>query len=187
MLELTAAEAALIAILNTELDTALEEGVSDEVLAEIVEAMPGYEASKHIKTGQVLTDYSPQVRILPNTTIAALLTSVRPTWTNFTLNAPWAAYGSGSYATPGYWLDWLGNLHFRGVVAGGTEFTSIATLSAAFRPNANRLVSALGMIGAATVPVLLDISASTGNITTNIVPAGTYVLLNLDGLTIRML
>jgi hypothetical protein len=54
-------------------------------------------------------------------------------WQTPTLLNSWANYSS-SFNPAGYWLDALSIVHFRGVIAGGSQGTTIFTLPAGYRP-----------------------------------------------------
>jgi hypothetical protein len=88
--------------------------------------------------------------------VVALLNSTA--WTTLTLTAPWANYGFG-WATAAY--QKVGDtVRVRGLIAGGTSGSTIATLPAGFRPTGGTITSAQLDFGSGYQTARLDVSTS---------------------------
>lgn len=112
-------------------------------------------------------------------TLQGLVVDRKPIYANLLLNSPWVAFG-GAANVPGFYRDALGRVFLRGLVASGTNATTIATLPAGFRPQATNLYSCVGSVGTEQA-VRVDVTAAGAIITLS--TAGTFLYLSLDGIS----
>lgn len=185
-LELNSNQNAVITALETSLEEAFMNGVTFESNP-VISSVLNYFLAQYQPLGDLPEDVRAYIKASFKSTIAAYLKALDNTvltWTNLTPNAGsgWAVVGGRPL--PAYRKDLTKTVYLKGVVAGGTEFTTVTTLPSEAWPPEPWTVPVYGTIGGTQVLTAVEVG-TTGNVVVPPSPVGTYTLLNLDGVFFR--
>lgn len=105
-------------------------------------------------------------------------TTVFDSWTTPTFANSWVNYDAGTNAQAGYWKDFLGIVHLKGLVKDGSAVpTSVFTLPAGYRPLGHESFAVASSAGYGRIDVL-----STGVVN---IAVGSTTWTSLSGITFR--
>lgn len=182
---ISAAEAAILANIDSFLEEAFKEGVSDGNPTLLIESLLGYPEAEHQKIGEYVHDQRSLVKGPFKAALMAMLKCARPDWVPITLNSADGWEQSAAVNTASCSIDIFGRVLLRGAVQGGPDNTVVGTLPAGYAPTALSLFPAVGFISAAKVDTYVAI-LTNGNIVVPGSPSGTYSGLSLEGINYRV-
>ncbi len=136
-LQLTAAEKAVIDSLEPQLETGFMTGANYTPFLQVVPPLEGYDKPMIIQGVDKTAEFKPLIKGPFKMLIAALLKGLQGWQTPGLLNS-WANYDLGGFNGAGYYMDFMGTVHLRGLVKLGTvSYTTTGTiflLPAGYRP-----------------------------------------------------
>lgn len=175
-LELSVSEAALVASLDSQLDTAFLTGVEYPAATSIIPKLDGYDKPMLIQGVDQAPAYRPKIRNPFSGLMAAVMKAVQ-SWQAATFENSWINYDSTGFTSAAYYRDFMGRCNLRGLVANGTLPGTIFTLPVGYRPTRTHIfaVSSNQLFGEVRVQADGQVVATAGNST----------WISLDGISFR--
>jgi hypothetical protein len=175
-LQLLVSESTAIAALDAQLDTGFQTGAEYPASTPQVPKLDGYDKPMLIGTVDQAAIFKPKIRSPFKMLVAAMMKAVQ-IWVTPVLQNGWLVYDVANFTSPGYYRDFMGRCHLRGLVKSGTLPGTIFTLPAGYRPTKTHIFATISNDLLGQIRVQAD-----GQV---VATGGSNTWISLDGVSFR--